>query len=252
MAASKKPAANAAKKTAPKQEKVTLTPAERDKRKRKALFFELIEHGLSVPKALRDEFAPTDEDDAPAPAATQAEDQPRTIRNLRSIPVHMRLDSGTDKPYRVALEPRGQKGDVAKVPARCTDDTAFSESFNAGLFEIITSAERASIDYSKPADRRAITDPRTGLPVQVLPTEGSEDNTVAEYAIQTQHHGQRAGEVTRTDVNPRQVYVPGSHPADASAELLKPAEGLAEGSLANGGVGGSTAMPGTLPVVVRD
>lgn len=253
MAASKKPAAKkAVKKTTPKKEKVTLSPAEEAKRKRKALFLELVEHGLSIPKELRDEFAPSEEDDTPAPAPVSQEDKVRIIRNLRGIPVHLRLGSAND-PYRVALEPRGEQNDIAEIPERLAQGTTFSQSYRSGLFEVITQAEREAVEYGPMVDRRGVVDPLTGEAVQVLPSDNPNDGTVAEYAIETERHGRNAGNVTRTDViAPRQVYVPGSHPSDDVAGLLKAPEGVASGDLRNKGVGGSTAMPGTLPTVVRD
>lgn len=259
MAASKKPAKPAASKAAkkptkPRTQKVELTQDEVQRRKRKEILLDLIDQGLPVPKALQQEFVPVEDEPAQASAQTD-EGKPRIIRNLRNVPVHMRLDAGRDKPYRVALEPRGTLGDVAQVPAICAEDTAFAESFRANLFEIITSAERASISYDATPHEHVLLDPKTGQPVRMLPTTSANGETVATYQIDTTLHGPNAGHITANRVGPQQMYVPGAvQPApQPSANSALPAPVRVEGDQPlPPNAGGGTAMPDTLPVFVSE
>ena len=72
---------------------------------------------------------------------------PKIIRNLRFVPVHLRFhsDQGTD-PYRVQLAPRGQYGDIHKVPVSLVDSNTFADGYGV-LFEIITETEARKIEY---------------------------------------------------------------------------------------------------------
>jgi len=75
----------------------------------------------------------------------------KTIRNLRGTPVHLRLfGAGNDKPYRIELKPRGQRGDFHTVPAKLTDDGTFVAGIDR-LFEVIPTSEARKVVY---ADRR--------------------------------------------------------------------------------------------------
>ena len=82
--------------------------------------------------------------EAKQPAAKRA--TAKTIRNLRRIPVHLRLSGQGEKPYRVQLERRGNPGDTAEIPVACQSDTAFQKGIGV-LFEVITKAELAKLTY---------------------------------------------------------------------------------------------------------
>lgn len=88
---------------------------------------------------------------APAkkPAAKRTTSRPtsKIIRNLRNAPVHLRLGSQNNI-YRIELKPRGLAGDTHTVPADLTQEHTFI-SAHGHLFEIITSAEAAKIEYPR-------------------------------------------------------------------------------------------------------
>lgn len=81
-------------------------------------------------------------------AARPSKPQARVIRNLRNCPVHLRLQGpDTEKPYRVQLNPRGQFGDVTRIPAALTETYQFTSGVGT-LFEIITQTEASAIPYA--------------------------------------------------------------------------------------------------------
>lgn len=70
------------------------------------------------------------------------------IRNLRGVPVHLRLyGEGRTDPYRIQLNRRGLPGDIHQVPANLTDDGTFVAGIDV-LFEVITESEARSIQYN--------------------------------------------------------------------------------------------------------
>jgi hypothetical protein len=141
----------------------------------------------------------------------------KTIRNLRGVPVHMRLTGTGDKPYRIELQPRGMNGDTKEVPAACTQDHAFIRSYDRGLFEIITKTEAGDIDY-----------PVRGFQSRPLNIITSEQSTVAHQSFETNSKGQvtnqknlmpaavqqnpSQGANVYESVGPRVVPMPGSDP----------------------------------------
>lgn len=91
---------------------------------------------------------------APAKTATAKPRAPRktaaTIRNLRGTTVHARLYSlDREKPFRIALNPRGQSGDTTTVPVNLLDDDTFIKGTGV-LWEIITATEAKQIAASAP------------------------------------------------------------------------------------------------------
>lgn len=81
---------------------------------------------------------------APRPARPKA----ATIRNLRGTVVHARLYSkDPEKPFRIALSPRGQQGDTTTVPADLVSDYTFTQGVGV-LWEIITAAEAREAEYA--------------------------------------------------------------------------------------------------------
>lgn len=91
---------------------------------------------------------------APAKTATAKPRAPRktaaTIRNLRGTTVHARLYKlDPEKPFRIALNPRGQHGDTKQVPANLLDDDTFVKGVDV-LWEIITAAEAKAVAASAP------------------------------------------------------------------------------------------------------
>lgn len=95
----------------------------------------------------------------------------KTIRNLRNCPVHLRLAGQGEKPYRVQLEARGRPGDIAEIPAACTEDTAFVRGVDV-LFEIITKTEARNAKYE-----------RTGYQAEDVRLERVDDNSVTVATI---------------------------------------------------------------------
>ncbi len=88
---------------------------------------------------------------AKAPARrTAPKPAPVIIRNLRSVPVHLRLEGIGDKPYRIQLAPRGNQGDTATVPVACQGDTPFTHGVGV-LFEVITQTEKNKLEVAYPA-----------------------------------------------------------------------------------------------------
>lgn len=74
----------------------------------------------------------------------------KTVRNNRGVTLHLRLQGRPhEKPFRVALNPRGARGDWVTVPAACTEDPQFEEFVNMGLLEIIPLREARAIEYPK-------------------------------------------------------------------------------------------------------
>lgn len=69
---------------------------------------------------------------------------PKIIRNLRNMPVHLRL--GSDPPYRIQLQPRGRQGDTASVPVALQEEYAFLRGVGT-LFEVITQTEARKVEY---------------------------------------------------------------------------------------------------------
>jgi len=87
----------------------------------------------------------------------------KTIRNLRGTPVHLRLfGAGSEKPYRIELQPRGVAGDWHTVPANLTDDGAFVAGVGL-LFEIVPTSEARKTQYARPGNA-----PAGLLPVEVV------------------------------------------------------------------------------------
>jgi hypothetical protein len=86
-----------------------------------------------------------------APAATKPRvprKTAKTIRNLRGTVVHARLYSQNPKdPFRIALNPRGQSGDVTVIPVNLIDDNTFIQGIGV-LWEVITAAEAREIPYA--------------------------------------------------------------------------------------------------------
>lgn len=71
-----------------------------------------------------------------------------TIRNLRGTVVHARLYSqDPEKPFRIALQPRGVQGDTTTVPASLVNDYTFTQGVGI-LWEIITTAEAREAEYA--------------------------------------------------------------------------------------------------------
>lgn len=82
------------------------------------------------------------------PRRTTPKPQAATIRNLRGLTVHARLYSqDPEKPFRIALSPRGQQGDTTTVPANLTSDYTFVDGVGK-LWEIITAQEAREAEYA--------------------------------------------------------------------------------------------------------
>lgn len=94
-----------------------------------------------------------------------------TIRNLRGTTVHARLFKlDHEKPFRIALNPRGQNGDTTTVPATLLDDATFLQGTGV-LWEVITATEAKDLASSYPGV--GYTE-RTDAPIVIRP----EDTTV--------------------------------------------------------------------------
>lgn len=78
---------------------------------------------------------------APRPTA-------KTIRNIRGTQVHARLSSKTPKdPFRIALQPRGQSGDMTVIPVDLQNDITYISGVGV-LWEVITAAEAQQVQQS--------------------------------------------------------------------------------------------------------
>lgn len=125
----------------------------------------------------------------------------KIIRNLRSVPVHMRLQGTADKQFRVELKPRGAGvGDSETIPYACTLDPSFIRSYEHGLFEIITRTEANAVNY-----------PLNGFRQKEVRVIHTEDTVVAHKTFEQNEKGQlldRSVEVQ--PVGPRVVNRPGS------------------------------------------
>ena len=138
-----------------------------------------------------------------AAAATQAASEEaertavtgKTIRNLRGVPVHLRLQGHGDKSYRVELMPRNMAGDTKDIPAACTQDTTFIRSYDMGLFEIISKQE---------ARFNAQQVPLNGYRSRELNIIHPDEQTVAHYEIEQTGKGKSA-QLTKRDLQPAQV-----------------------------------------------
>lgn len=74
----------------------------------------------------------------------------KTVRNLRNLTVHLRLQGReNEKPFRAELRPRGQQGDWVTVPSACTSDPSFEKFVSLGLIEIIPLKEAREIHYAR-------------------------------------------------------------------------------------------------------
>lgn len=69
------------------------------------------------------------------------------IRNTRNCPVHLRLRDTNDQRYFIELTPRGEYGDVHRVPPNLTEDHSLLVSINQGILEVITQTEANNIEY---------------------------------------------------------------------------------------------------------
>lgn len=109
---------------------------------------------------------------APArkPRASTPRPTAKTIRNLRGTVVHARLLSqDPEKPFRIALQPRGLQGDTTTVPATLISDHTFVSGVDV-LWEIITTTEARQVEY-QPVGYLG----RTDAPQVIRP----EDTTIA-------------------------------------------------------------------------
>lgn len=71
----------------------------------------------------------------------------QTIRNLRGTVVHARLFSlDAEKPFRIALNPRGSNGDTTIIPVNLQDDPTYVAGVNV-LWETITATEAKELKY---------------------------------------------------------------------------------------------------------
>lgn len=83
---------------------------------------------------------------AAAKAPARPRKGPKTIRNLRELVVHGRLYSKSQKdPFRIALNPRGQVGDITIIPTDLTDDPTFLKGIGV-LWEVITQSEARELE----------------------------------------------------------------------------------------------------------
>ena len=83
---------------------------------------------------------------AKAPAKPRAPKAgPKIIRNLRNMPVHLRMGNKKD-PFRVQLAPRGLQGDTESIPVEVQQDYGFISGVGR-LFEIITATEARDLQY---------------------------------------------------------------------------------------------------------
>lgn len=125
----------------------------------------------------------------------------KVIRNLRRVPVHMRLQGNADKQFRVELKPRGQGvGDTETIPYACTLDPSFIRSHDLGLFEIITRTEANEVEY-----------PLNGFRQKEVRVVHTEDTVIAHKTFEQNEKGQlldRSVEVQ--PVGPRIINRPGS------------------------------------------
>lgn len=80
---------------------------------------------------------------------------PKIIRNLRNMPVHLRLYSSLNPkdPFRVALEARGGRGDTSVIPINVQEAPQFVKGEGV-LFEVITQTEYLKLEYEIPSFER--------------------------------------------------------------------------------------------------
>jgi hypothetical protein len=151
------------------------------------------------------------------------------VRNLRYTPVHVRCSTlGHDKPFRIALSPRGERGDYKEVPISVAQDSMeFSANLDV-LFEIIPKSEALELEKSYPAVGYNGGEQRTGLnlvngelvemPLNVDVSREAERD-VARFT-------EDAKGVHRRPVGPNIVNMPGS---DAALTLMAQDQIRAEG-----------------------
>lgn len=73
------------------------------------------------------------------------------VRNVRHVPVSVRLDTGK----RLELRPRGQRGDCAPVTEEEMQDDKFLRN-SGNLFEVITSSEANNVIEKQTTNQQAV------------------------------------------------------------------------------------------------
>lgn len=66
------------------------------------------------------------------------------IRNLRNMPISLRLERHEGKP-RFEMRPRGQRGDTISIQKDDISDPIFQQNHALGLFEVLTATEAADV-----------------------------------------------------------------------------------------------------------
>lgn len=70
------------------------------------------------------------------------------VRNLKNMPVHLRLRTiESDRPFFLNLKPRGEVGDAERVPAAATEAREFVDAVYGGIIEIVTRTELDQVYY---------------------------------------------------------------------------------------------------------
>lgn len=95
---------------------------------------------------------------APEPRASAQ----KYIRNLREIPVGIRLDRHSDK-ARFDLKPRGQRGDTISVQKDDLIDPIFQHNYSLGVFEVLTSVEAASVLAKQVVNQQTASHPALAM-----------------------------------------------------------------------------------------
>lgn len=112
----------------------------------------------------------------------------KVVRNTRNAQVKVMLND-TDKnykPFRVFLQPRGQRGDMTTVPARLSEHPQLINFIDLGILEVVPATEARGITYERPRPPRF-----NGVEVQTVETFRDSQNSVVVG------HQDEAGRMTR-------------------------------------------------------
>lgn len=143
--------------------------------------------------------------------------KPKLIRNLTSYNLNLRFGSKKD-PYHVPLSPRGQRGDVASIPAALKDHPEFASNQGV-LFEIITltQAEKVAEGYAA----GGIIRPK-GFENMTVTMERDQDNTVTVASIDISREGRITETNRRHGLEPSRAEIAGSEDGPDATERSIP------------------------------
>lgn len=196
-------------------------------------------------------------------SATDGEDGPWFIRNLRNVEVHFRLgrQEGQTK-KRTNLEPRGKRGDILKIEnADLTDENLITQ-VSYGLIEIITAAEaKKAIDGQAVNQQQAVHPAMAMLRNELnqpykqteVPVVGDNSYTVAHLTPQGGEAGALPGQGRGVDWNAIHAGNAGigGNPAIVSDGFAQPPEVAADVIARRKDIEGPAAGLGGVTVTVE-